>query len=165
MPPSRAMPGTSRIARSTRRMSTFGATVTLPAAWITMPSIPLALHQRWQEAQIDLAAPERRVVEQRKLEGHGRRHSGDDALAQRAPHPRQCLVAVLPPGDHLGEQGVVGARRGVPRVEVRVDSHARAAWWQKELDFAGRRQEVPHGIFRIDTTLDGVPTYSNVFLR
>src|SRR6185295_1258600 len=64
-----------------------------------------------------------------------------------------------------GQQGVVGTWRGVPRVEVRVDSHAGAAWWQKKLDFASRRQEVPHGIFRIDTTLDGVPTYSNVFLR
>src|SRR5436190_23664675 len=124
----------------------------------------LALHYIWQKAQIDLAALEIGLAQQRKLEGHARRHPSDNALAQRAAHPRQCLIAILSPRDHLGEQRIVGAWRSIPRIEVRVNSHAWPARWQKEFDFPGRWQKIPRRIFGVDAALDGVPTYSNVFL-
>ena len=62
------------------------------------------------------------------------RDAGDDRLRQRPLHPRDRLVAVLAPGDDLGQERVVVGRHAVAGVEMGVDADARAAGRDVGLD-------------------------------
>src|SRR5438093_1619201 len=76
-------------------------------------------------------------------------------LGERPRHAGDGGLAVAPPHDELGHQGVVEARDGVAAVDARVIAHPGTARRPQADDATGRRDEPRVGILGVDTALDG----------
>ena len=119
----------------------------------------------FHEPGVEPAGPDILVGQQTPDEPDVRRQAEDRRVRQRVVEAAQSLVAIGSPGDHLGQQRVVGGPDLGARQESRVDPHVRAARLRQAQDRAAGGQEARHRILGVHPRLDGVAGRGEVGLR
>ena len=104
-------------------------------------------------------------VQQRALQVAGRLDPLDGQLVQRPAGPRERLLAVGAPHEHLGDHRVVERDHRATRLDARVDPHARARRRVPAGDLARRGHEPLLGVLRVDAQLDRAAARDDVLLR
>src|SRR5579859_7134641 len=137
--------------RRTPRRSRRGADAT-PGSLPDRAQVNAAL----DEVDVDLAAAEERVVEDREVKRNRCPDAAHLELAERPRHPRDRFVAVAAPRDHLGDQRVVVGRDGVAGKRVGVHPYAGPAGREERRDRPRRRQKLARRVLGVDPALDCV---------
>ena len=107
------------------------------------------------EARIEHARAESRVLEDLTVEGDRGLYAADHVFGQGAVHDAEHLLPVAPVGDEERTGGVVVRGELVPGGKVGVDAHAGAAGRHVAGDQAGVRGKVVLRVFAVDADLHG----------
>ncbi len=119
------------------------------------------------EAGVEVAGDEARMLHQRRLERDVRRDAADDERVERLAHPRDRHVARRAVADQLRDHRVVVHRHFAALVHARVDANLPGNLGRRhELDDpAGGRQEVAERILGVDPAFDRPAVAAHVLLR
>ena len=107
------------------------------------------------EARVEHARPEGRVLEDLTIEGDRGLHAADHVFGQGAVHDAEHFLPVAAIGDEKRTGGVVVRGELVPGGKVGVDAHAGAAGRHVAGNQAGVRGEVVLRVFAVDADLHG----------
>ena len=96
------------------------------------------------------------------MKRHRSLNTGNVVLVQRAAHSIDCIDPRGADRNYFRNQRVVVRRNGVAGIDVRIDSHAPAAWSIIKIDPARRWLKIVVWVFGIDPAFDGMQSRDRV---
>ncbi len=118
----------------------------------------------FDECCINPALNECRMCEDFLTEGDRRFDPLDHELVERPPHAGERFFTCRTMHNQLADQRIVIGADRITLVNMRIETHARAARHAQLRDFPRAAAEVVFGIFGIDSQLDRRPVAGNQFV-